>query len=167
MEEYSDDFQWLKHFITEELFLIPEDGGTQNQHEPVKEPVPTFQIDDNIRLVLVLEKAQITASENHLKDFLFKVVQALELKWEEVLILDFAKDAESTGQITNFRFRNLVVFHHAFQIKGSSDDLYEIVRTPMGSILRADLLPEIEADQNKKKALWAALKIMFDIKIQR
>lgn len=166
MTGHSEDQTWLKQFITEDLYII---GGTRDLDEP-EEPAQEIEVENadkapskKVLIILVSEPpAPVPAGT---MAFLKKILSAVQLHIEDTLIIDTGESSSNLDEIQINEFEKCIVFHPTLSLPGIGDDrTYVEIKSAGSTILRADLIAQIETETPKKKALWTALQSMFEIK---
>jgi len=139
------DPKHLKYFLDEDLYLLkqkpPKDASNENGEEPTDKGQIWVLIDaDDQRKNDKLLKKIIAAANLSLDDIeIFNTISESQLESNHTAILSFGKP-----------FLNVV-------------SSYQIVERGKKKHLLVDSLSVIDKDRNKKKALWARLKKMFNI----
>lgn len=160
-----EDTEFLPFFLTEPVYIVPE---AELPAEP-EVVVPEF-LGENHREILILvyeEDTQFLSKSN--QAFLEKVLQALDLSWSDVALVNWAHHAdEDTYRMEGLSlipFQRCVTFGllppdwetgHCFK-------QYDVTQDASGSkLLWADALTDIASDLEKKRRLWQGLKSMFE-----
>ncbi len=148
---------WLKYFITEELFLVND--KTEDKHDD------RMHTDNKQKSLLVLLRADHTGNlseENAV--FLQKVLKAVNLSENDYLhvyLPDHQHDVPR--EILRSSPRKVIIFDSTLRPPGLPESKYKVQDYEGIQWLTADKLDEISGDVKKKKALWSALKELFDL----
>lgn len=173
----EENDQFLKYIFHEDLYIIDEperekplvaEGNISSdkiEHSLVEEGRAITYLGDNERGILILVNDLESEFLNQ-KDliFLMTIVEAgLKFTKKDFALVNCAVFPQK--QILKEVPYNFLI---DFGIKTESDDgdspLYEVKELDNKKLLYGENLSVIEADKQKKKLLWAALKRMFEIK---
>lgn len=169
---------YLPYFINEDIYLLkteksiapaplPEEKIIQKA-EPVApaETALAYQ-GKNLKKILVLtcsEEADFLTEPE--QAFLEKILQALQLNFEDVAIVNVIKiNKDTVDKINRFDCRYMISFGvtNAQMPVNSETSFYEVFEQEKITYLLADPLLTIEGDQHKKRKLWNALKKLFSV----
>ncbi|SMO37438.1 hypothetical protein [Solitalea koreensis] len=174
----------LTSLMTEDLYQLGDCEAVtllnSNEHAPVvsvvAEPTPELSkntsfnyLGDNNRYVVVLvnyPNHEYIADGD--KEFLLKVISALKMDLKDIAIVNMAKyPSASLTELHAFFAGNKII---SFNIDLNNSLFKEIELTPYAikdhlemKILAAEALNIIGEDNARKKSLWNALKIMFNV----
>lgn len=170
---------FLPHFIEEPIYLIKEEQmvgeqATQSPETPsesstkVEEPTPVYvkplpTEGDNLKHCIVLVNSDKEVLEEHLKDFLLKIMGAVKRQSEDILIANCknATEEQIEALLANHNHRHLLDFNsQSFGLLANSTP-YEIKQEKGVFMIKVDSLDQIEQNVDMKKALWKALQEMF------
>lgn len=181
------DNSFLKHFITEPVFVIPgeelpaartepkegkaetvaeEAAEVYQQPEPEQKQVKELMFKgSNRRQVLVIvdqpEEEFINATD---EAFLSKIIGAIKLDINDIAIANFPKNDDLNKEtLLKFNATKYIVFG-VDDSKLFKDNLppYQIIAMDNGKqVLNCSSLAAIAGDATQKKLLWTALQKMF------
>ncbi len=149
---------WLKYFITEELFLVGdefEDTGEVQLSEDYRQ---------NSLLVLIRQDQSGVLSDRNAA-FLKKILTAVSLSKNDYITVYLPDHQREVPReiLVNNNPGKVIVFDSSIKPYGLQDMKYTVQKNGDVKWLMADKLEEISNDVEKKKALWGALKKMFDL----
>lgn len=152
----------LKFFLTEELYLLPEDQKKAPvQPEVTAKPVAASETSslalEPVAHEIAVKHAIIVVSEplnQEEKDLMNNILKAVNINPTQVHHIE--------GQPTSsLSYDKLIVFG-AFEIEGVTSDYYHVTRTTQMS-LRARPLSEVNGNREEKTRLWNSLKTWFGL----
>ena len=158
-----ENAEFLPFFLTEPIYVVLE-AALPAEPEVV---VPEF-LGENQRdiLMLVYEKEARFLSESN-QAFLEKVLQALDLSWTDVALVNWAhqEDLFLPENLSLIPFQYCVTFGPLppdWEM-GNCFKQYHVTQDASGSrLLWADTLADTAPDLEKKRRLWQGLKSMFE-----
>lgn len=176
----------LQHFLTEDLFLLKEDMGIQQEvKEPARSylPKPAAKPDVPEEKIIVAEiKAEpiqvrgnfekgvlILHEEESLKpevmDMLVKMINAVGHSMNEVgLLASYSLEGRTMEDFKNLNAHTVLKFGRIkHPVNSIFTSLYEVYAEDETEYLSADALSVISEDKNLKKKLWTALQVLFNI----
>jgi hypothetical protein len=178
MTEIDKRKSWLKHLITEEVYVIAEVEPLNDQNAEHKDLAGTINsvehhvdepAQDTTRLseilVVHIEAADPVVNENN-NDLMWKVLGSVDIDENDVDILVAVPEEHlrMEEQLSADNYHKIIIFGPDIKLPGEyTSALYEVKKNPSKIVLRADQLEVIAPDQGKKRALWSALKLMFEI----
>jgi DNA polymerase III psi subunit len=153
----SESDIWLRYFLTEDLFLV----GDNTEDEP-EDQLPPYTKNKSLLVLLRADHTGKLPEQNAL--FLKKVLQAINLS-ENDYVTVYLPDHQYNvpGEILQYNPVKVIIFDGAVRPRNLPDGKYKVLDHRGIKWLMADKLEEISADVKKKKALWSALKEMFDL----
>ena len=177
MTESSSNSSWLKYLINEEVYILDEKDSQANSEEGALQPTAVNKeeyIDELIQektetkelLVLLPGNISEEIAENNYT-LLWKVLGAVNLDENDVHIHEVPEDQRDTAipEFNSAKYNKSIIFDPTLYRKaGYPAELYQVHQGVKGTVLRVDTLRVIAEDQDRKRALWAALKLMFEIK---
>ena len=177
MTENSSNASWLKYLINEEVYILDEKGPNENSEEfvnpaaagkkdgPMDDLIPEKPETKELLVLLPVNNSREIAENNY--TLLWKVLGAVNLDENDVHILEVPEDERETA-IQEFdlsKYSKSIIFDPTLCSKAEYPaELYKVDHGVRGKALRVDTLQVIAEDQDRKRALWAALKLMFEIK---
>lgn len=176
----------LQHFITEDLFLLKQDMGIQQEvKEPERKYIPKPAVKQEIpeEKVIVAEiKAEpiqvrgnfdkgvlILHEEESLKpevmDMLVKMINAVGHSMNEVGLLNSTSlEGKTMEDFKNLNAHTVLKFGRIkHPVNSVLSAMYEVYSEDETEYLSADALSVISEDKNLKKKLWTALQVLFNI----
>ena len=160
---------YLKFLINEDIYLVREDkdSNVTNERSEI-----TQQASDEKKLaektIILIEYPENSEITETLKLFLSKILLAVGLKIEDIILFDIGKsdpgklglDKNDLSGCTVIGFIQRIPnqFHTIFNRKK-----YDISNVAGNKVLLADTLGEIYKNKSKKVLLWEKLKELFEI----
>lgn len=167
----------LKLFLTEELYLLPDDQKTtppkpesapqvetvtetvggqepttvaEEPFEPVQAPAPITQ-EELVKHPIIVVSETLSGEE---KELMNNILKAVNIKPNQIHHI--------VGQPqSNLSYDKLIVFG-SFVIEGVDSEYYNVTRTTQMS-LRARPLSEVNGNREEKTRLWNSLKTWFGL----
>ncbi|MDI1321233.1 MAG: hypothetical protein PSV36_00710 [Algoriphagus sp.] len=176
----------LQHFITEDLFLLKEEMGLeQEMKEPVLKYIPKPTVKPEIpeeKAIVAAIKAEpiqvrgnfekgilILHEEESLKpevmDMLVKMINAVGHSMNEVgLLASGSLESRTMEDFKNLNAHTVLKFGRIkHPVNSILTNLYEVYSEDETEYISADALSVIAEDKNLKKKLWTALQVLFNI----
>ncbi|MEQ9165644.1 MAG: hypothetical protein RLO12_05260 [Fulvivirga sp.] len=183
------DLNFLKSFLTEDLYIIKEDQKetipkTQVEeevpqkeykekevleessvfNEPIEEiqtkPFPAHKGSFNKKiLITVQDNVSEIISDSDLQ-FLLKILGAVKLSLDDVAIVNAVKNKIDLNDLTSWSAAHYLSFTAA-AISQNNTSFYTPFQEEKVQCLSCDKLKEIAADKGKKQQLWTALQQLF------
>lgn len=154
----------LKHFITEELYIIPE--NEEPQPIPLEtEPSRDTQFKGNAEgsvLVLVYDEHHSHIDQEQ-EQFLHKILGAVKVHEEDVALLNMANNDVNETMLLSATANKILVFYPGQTVIQQPPPPYSPMSFQGKTILISDTLEQLQLDQNKKRQLWKSLQQMFII----
>jgi hypothetical protein len=172
-----NDLSFLPFFITEDLFLLPEDrqkkmqasdasATSSQQKSQAGEANPKLIFGKNLRNLLVLvEDPAHPVMERADGLFLKDVLKAVQYTFDDVAIVNIAHCISEA----DWKAVNAIPFTHLFSFGVSHAQLpatrtlapYELERSGEKFFLKTDKLSVLRSERTHKITLWNLLKKMF------
>ncbi len=155
---------WLKYFITEEIYpLVETDLLTSGPDEKNVDPEQLEDFEGKSLLLLFRGNREEALSERE-ATFLDKIISAVNLSEKDCVTLYLpGQTPELPKEIFTKGLQRVIAFDPSIRLFEMQHDLYMIHDHQGTRWLVADKLEEIAGDVEKKKALWMALKKMFEL----
>lgn len=156
---------WLKYFITEEIYpLVETDRLTDGPDEKNNmDPEQLKDFEGKSLLLLFRGNREEAVSEQEIT-FLGKIISAVNLSEKDCVTLYLpGQTPELPKEIFTNGPQRVIAFDPSIRLFEMQHDLYTIQDHQGIRWLVADKLEEIAGDVEKKKALWMALKKMFEL----
>ena len=156
----QEDFSWLPGFL-DEVYLIPEDHSSEGRTEPVPAPEvqdkPVFS-GSNKKNILVLVPSEPAPEERTLLE---NILGAANLVPDDIALVNW-------GEYQRPDLPHLLKSHVVISFGLEKDPwceagLYEITAAGGLTHLRAHALTDLQADKQRKRLLWNALRELFGI----
>ncbi len=167
--EIPENNLYLKFLINEDIYLVPENNSIDlNEKGSVNtDEYSRIKTVSNKTIIIIDYPDHIKFSDT-IKIFLSKILQAVELKLEDVYLFDIGKtnapewkfDARNVSECKIIGFLKRIP-HPQKNIFNSTK--YTINKIQGNVTLLADTLEEIENNKSKKLLLWEILKELYQL----
>ncbi len=170
----NDQSEYLEHIFNEGIYLIDEASPTSIEASITKEVTHAVDRSENISAIKYLganEKGAVFIVSDPSHDFLnakahgflIKIVESgLRMTKFDIAIVNTAN--QSFDRIMDEVPGKYIVGFNIPELETLTSGMKYIVQETHGKkMLTADALSDIEADVDKKRVLWNALQVMFDI----
>ena len=165
MEEY------LKYVYHEDLYIMdespilstepPATNNTTAVYAHELPPVKFLGANNKKTLILVNDPGSEFLNSKDL-DFLMRIIGALKYSKADIAVVNCLKF--TYDQIFEEIEHDYVVAFGDHPVEHiGTDERYEVSKNNSNKVLLAEELSKIEANKDKKRALWEALQIMFEI----
>jgi DNA polymerase III psi subunit len=159
------DLAYLKYLIDEEIYFIEESKQSEiidpmSDQEAKKQNDPAFED----TTVIFIDYPGNRDMPDLYKDFLYKILKAVDLDPEKVAMVY----SEDLHVITLDKILNCRIITFLVQIPDHFSSLanmekYEIHTWHQNQVILCDSLESIHKDTTLKRQLWSQLKILYDI----
>jgi len=176
----EENKELLKYIYHEDLYIVDEPAETVNtQYANEKEnilesgenkpsivqetkPVTYFGSNEKEILVLVNEPDSDFLNQKDL-EFLMTIIEGgLRLTKDDIALVNIIKYPYNQV-LDEIEYKFLISFNEDEIILQESKSRYRVIEKDSKKMLFAEKLSAIEANKEKKKQLWEALKIMFNL----
>lgn len=182
------DLNFLKSFLTEDLYIIKEDQtksvapaaekkaatkAYEEKEEPsqnivINEPVeeakskafPPHQGSFNKKILIAVKDNDNEFISDTDLDFLLKILGAVKLTIDDVAIINTLKNEIELSDLKNWAASHYLGFTGE-HISQQGSDFYTPTVMAEINCLSCNKLSEIAADKSKKQQLWTALQQLF------
>ncbi|MGK7392766.1 MAG: DNA polymerase III subunit psi [Candidatus Cyclobacteriaceae bacterium M2_1C_046] len=154
--------EFLKYFITEEIYLVPDNRQSKQESEKTEAPEANIAESDEAAITeepakkeaevdypLTVVSAPLNEDEEKL---LGAILKAVDVKFSDIAVLNKEND--------QLQSKKVLVFGHAYY---NQLPLYKAIVQDDKEFLKADELSTINKDVEKKRKLWGCLKGMFSV----
>ena len=157
----------LKHFITEELYIVPgKDPATTAPaavEKEVQEQVPKVNVKGNPSAKVLIafhdddNEHLVTGNEQ----FLHKILQAVHVEPGDTALVNTAQEGVNEDFILTCNASKILIFNLDQAIMNTPVTVYTPTAHQGKTFLISDRLDELQKDQNKTRLLWKSLQEMF------
>lgn len=168
-----EDHSFLKHFITEEVYVldkntIDENELVPNESEKVAEeqkstPIKLIYSGANQKEVLVLINYTSNIADED-KELLFKILKAIQLTDNDIMLLNISQNSseQHADLLKNISCKKIISFGtNCPSLFPDTVPNYQISIEQNRTILKSHPINEIASDVEKKKLLWSQLQKAF------
>lgn len=160
----TQDNRWLKYFITEEIVLPGHSGPHPSISSRETDQMPNRDNPASKSLLVLLRNPGQKAVSKKISLFLHKILNAVNISEDDFAKIYLPAQWHSVPEEIYLNGPGkIVLFDSSVRPEGMTAPLYELQQAGRVQWLLADRLEDIECDVKKKKALWTALKKMFNL----
>lgn len=178
-----ENTEFLKYFINEDIYKIDEESvpstskpvvethKAEHVEKPQQEtpkveepqeaiapsPVPVFKGGNKKGVLVLVEDAEAEFLNQKDLDYLLKILGAVKLSLDDIALVNASKE---TGY-SRISFQQALVFTTNHSLPLGSNQKYSQIPFEGNQVLLADRLDQIAASVELRKALWDALRLLF------
>ncbi len=143
----------LAYLMNEDIYEVNETQPEKKHEEPTKNKILVLFHEYVAKDLPIVDK-----------EFLLKVLKAVNLSEKDIIIVNRAHATERTEELIEKNQAKIVLAFGVNElIEGSNSNLYTISKIGNTEWLSAEELSVIGTDMNRKKQLWTSLKKIFHV----
>lgn len=153
----EQEYSFLKILLNEDIYLIDKKEESLSEES---EPGLTYYGENKKKIAVLVDEANPDFMRSVSFEFLNKIMEAVKLSKHEYALVNLHENKQSTLEAISAELtpKHLIVFGQPNLL---NQENYKIGRVGDITTLQSDSLTEIQADVEKKKALWKVLQEMF------